>query len=139
MDPKKKCPTIEIGWSQSDASGVALPAVNPEQVVHAGSRLLKHPATAESSFMFVAHGSITSSLFPSTHTLIYCFPADLPEEQHDGKCPVWRAGERHRQLDGLLQVLLGDVEAVIVDTAAQEGVLLQRSLLLHRCDHMLLI
>lgn len=42
--------TTEVGRGQSELSGVTLPAVNPVQVVHAGSRPLKHPATTE------AHG-----------------------------------------------------------------------------------
>ena len=61
----------------------------------------------------------------------------LPEKQHDGKRLVgWRC-KHHTQLDGLLQVLLGNVEAVVVDLAAQEDELTHRALLQHRCDHML--
>lgn len=53
----------------------------------------------------------------------------LPEEQHDGKRLVERRRERHTQLDGLLQVLLGNVEAVVVDLAAPEDVLTHRALM----------
>lgn len=53
----------------------------------------------------------------------------LPEEQRDRKRLVRRWSEHHSQLDGLLQVLPADVEAVIVDLAAQEDVLMHRTLL----------
>lgn len=53
----------------------------------------------------------------------------LPEEQHDGKRLVERWRERHTQLDGLLQVLLGNVEAVVVDLAAPEDIYAHRALM----------
>lgn len=52
-----------------------------------------------------------------------------PKEQHDGRGLVGRRGERHTQLKHPLQELPGDVEAVIVDAAAQEDVAMGRILL----------
>lgn len=53
----------------------------------------------------------------------------LPEEQHYGKGLAGRPLELHTQLDGVLQVLLGNVEAVVVDLAALKDVLTGRALL----------
>ena len=61
-----------------------------------------------------------------------------PEEQHDGKRLVGWRRKHHTQLDGLLQVLLGNVEAVIVDLAVQEDKVPHRTLLQHRSVRMLL-
>lgn len=47
--------TTEVGWRQTEACGVALPAVNPVQVMHAGSRPLKHPATTETFGLVLRH------------------------------------------------------------------------------------
>lgn len=73
--------------------------------------------------------SHTCLLFKTSKKLLYQVTANLPEEQHYGKRLVERRCERHTQLDGLLQVLLGNVEAVVVYLAAQEDVLTHRALL----------
>lgn len=39
--------------------GVGLPVVNPVQMVHAGSRLLKHPVTTETLGLVSDHYPIT--------------------------------------------------------------------------------
>lgn len=62
--------------------------------------------------------------------MLLCFSAEiasLPEEQHDGKHLFgwWR--ENHAQLNGLLQVVMGNVEAVVVDIHAEEKVLMHRA------------
>lgn len=62
----------------------------------------------------------------------------LPEKQHDGKWFVERCRKDHTQLDGLLQMLLGNVEAVVVDLAAPEDVLMHRALLQNRRHGQLL-
>lgn len=64
--------------------------------------------------------------------------ASLPEEQQDGKWLAEWQGERHTQLDDLLQVLLGNVEAVVVDPAALEDVLMHRALLQNGCEHVVI-
>lgn len=51
----------------------------------------------------------------------------LPEEEHYGKGLVGRPSEHHSELDGLLQVLLGNVDAVVVDLAASEDVFVLRA------------
>lgn len=47
----------------------------------------------------------------------------LPEEQHYGKGLAEWLLELHTQLDDVLQVLLGNVEAVVVDLAAPKDIL----------------
>ena len=64
--------------------------------------------------------------------------ASLPEEQQDGKWLAELRGERHTQLDGLLQVLLGNIEAVVVDPAALEDVLMRRALLQSGCEQVVI-
>lgn len=62
----------------------------------------------------------------------------IPEEQHDGKGPGgwWRAPEPHRHLEGMLQELPGDVEAVVVGLPALQEALLLRGLMEDRQDQM---
>lgn len=71
----------------------------------------------------------TQKLIKIITQLLHQVTASSPEEQHDGKRLVERRRELHTQLDGLLQVLLGNVEAVVVDLAAQEDVLMHGALL----------
>lgn len=89
--------------------------MNLVQLVHAGSRPVKHPATNVQSGLLLFNLKL----------LLWCV---LPEEQHDGKrlAGPWR--QRHTDLDGLLQVLLGNVEAVVVDPVVEEDVLVCRTL-----------
>lgn len=66
------------------------------------------------------------------------FTSSLPEEQHNWKHFVGQWHKHHTELDGLLQVLLGYVEAVVVDLVVEQDVLMHRAPLQQRCDHMLL-
>lgn len=56
----------------------------------------------------------------------------VPEEQHDGKRLGGRSPEMHRHLDGVLQVLLGDVEAVVVGLPVLQDVLMLGGLMEER-------
>lgn len=62
VDGAKKHLTVEIGWRQSDACGVALPAVNPVQMVHAGCWPVKHPS-ATKHFYFKPCLSVKTNVF----------------------------------------------------------------------------
>lgn len=53
----------------------------------------------------------------------------LPEEQHDGKRVAGRLLKHHPHLDGLLQALAGDVEAVVVYPRAFEDTPANRALM----------
>lgn len=52
----------------------------------------------------------------------------VPEEQQDGKRLGGRLPEAHRHLDGAPEVLLGDVEAMVVDLPVPQDVLMLGSL-----------
>lgn len=60
----------------------------------------------------------------------------VPEEQRDGKDLGGRSPEAHRHLDGVGQVLLGDVEAVVGGLPALQDVLMLRGLKEDRRDQM---
>lgn len=62
----------------------------------------------------------------------------VPEEQHDGKGPGgrWWSPEPHRHLEGVLQELLGDVEAVVVGLPALQEALLLTGLMEDRPDQI---
>lgn len=57
-----------------------------------------------------------------------------PEEQLNRKCFIGQQLKHHTELDGLLQVLLGNVEAVEVDPVVVEDVLMHRAHLETRWD-----
>lgn len=63
----------------------------------------------------------------------------VPKEQHDWKHFIGQWHKHHTELDGLLQVLLGNVEAVVVDLVVEEDVLMPRAFLQQRFGHMLLV
>lgn len=90
--------------------------------MHARSRPLKHPVAAE----------FTSKFQPKPLQQSAKVVPALPEEQHDGKRVARRPLKHHPHLDGLLQALAGDVEAVVVYPVALEDTPASRALMEHK-------
>lgn len=110
--------------------GVGLSNILPQQRLSVWFCVTLVPL-AQKLFVSRCSSQSKKKIQPSTQAT-----ASLPEEQHDGKHFAGQRPERHAQLDGLLQMVLGDVEAVVADPAAEKDVLAHRALLQCRCDHM---